>query len=77
MNDQNLEEVTTFKYPGATLCKDATCLAKIRIKIASAMAAMAIKRRSNTINFAASSSCTRLYWHLHPPLGLKDMDPAC
>ena len=25
MNCQNLEEVTSFKYLGATLCKDGTC----------------------------------------------------
>ena len=54
MNDQKLEEVTSFKYLGAILCKDGTCSAEVRIKIASAMAAMArLNRiwRSNTISF--------------------------
>ena len=41
MNGQNLEEVTSFKYLGATLCKHGTCSANIRIRIASAMAATA------------------------------------
>ena len=25
MNDQKMEELTSFKYLGATLCKDSTC----------------------------------------------------
>ena len=41
MNGQKLEEVTSFKYLGATLCKDGTCSAEVGIRIASAMAAMA------------------------------------
>ena len=41
MNDQRLEEVTSFKYLRETLCKAGTCSAEIRIMIASAMAAMA------------------------------------
>ena len=40
MNSQTLEEVTSFKYLEATLCKDGTCSAEVWIKIASAMAAM-------------------------------------
>ena len=38
MNGQKVEEVTSFKYLGATLCKDGTCSAEIHIRIASAMA---------------------------------------
>ena len=38
---QKLEEVTSFKYLGATLCEDGTHSAKVRIRIASATAAMA------------------------------------
>ena len=56
MNGQKLEEVTSFKYQGATLCKDGTCSAEIRIRIASAMAAMARLNgiwRRNTISFAS------------------------
>ena len=29
MNGQKLEEVTSFKYLGATLCKDGTCSAEL------------------------------------------------
>ena len=41
MNGQKLEEGTSFRYLGATLCKDGTCSAEVRIRIAPAMAAMA------------------------------------
>ena len=41
INGQKLEEVTSFQYLGATLYKDGTCSAEVRIRIASAMAAMA------------------------------------
>ena len=41
LNGQKSQEVTSFKYLRATLCKDGTCSAEIRIKIASAMTAMA------------------------------------
>ena len=41
MNDQKLEEVSSFKYLGAVLCKDGTCSAEVGIRIASAMTAMA------------------------------------
>ena len=34
MNGQELEEVTSFKYLGAALCKDGTCSAEIRVRIA-------------------------------------------
>ena len=57
MNGQRLDEVTSFKYLGATLCKDGTCSAEVRIRIASAMAAMAkLSRisRCNTITFAST-----------------------
>ena len=41
MNGEPLEEVTSFKYLGATLSKDGTCTAEVRIRIAIATAAMA------------------------------------
>ena len=41
MNGQKLEEVTSFKYPGATMRKDGTCSAEICIRIAYTMAAVA------------------------------------
>ena len=56
MNGQKLEEVISFKYLGATPCKYGTCSAGVRIRIASAMAAMArLNRiwRCNTISFAS------------------------
>ena len=63
MNSKKLEEVTSFKYLGATLCNDGTC-SEIRIKIASAMAAMARLNgiwQCNAISFA--SKC-KLYTSL-------------
>ena len=70
MNVQKLE-VTSFKYLGATLCKDGTCSAEIRIRVASAMAAMAgLHRiwRVNTISFASKFKLYKVSPHLHPPL---------
>ena len=56
MNGRKLEEVTSFKYLGPTLCEAGTCSAETRIRIASPMAAMAILNRiwrSNTMSFAS------------------------
>ena len=56
MNGQKLQEVTSFKYLGTTLCKDGTCSAKVRTRVASAMAAVArLNRiwRCSTISFAS------------------------
>ena len=53
MNRQTLEEVTSFKNLGATLCKDGTCSAEIRIRIAAAMARLNRIWRCNTISFAS------------------------
>ena len=56
MNGQRLEKMISFKYLGATLCKDGACSAEVRIRIASVMKPMArlnrIWRRS-TISFAS------------------------
>ena len=41
MNGKKLEQVTSFKYLGATLCKDGTCSAEICLRNASAIVAMA------------------------------------
>ena len=38
MNGKKLEEMTSFKNLGATLCKDGTCSAKVCIRISSATA---------------------------------------
>ena len=53
MNGESLQEVTSFKYLGATLSKDGTCTAEIRIRIATATAAMARLSRiwKSNINF--------------------------
>ena len=54
MNGQKLEEVCSFKYLGATLSRDGSCTAEIRIRIGTATSAMArLDRiwRSNSINF--------------------------
>ena len=40
MNGQKLEQVTSFKYIGATLCTDGTCSAEICPRNASAITAM-------------------------------------
>ena len=56
MNGQKLEEVTSFKYLGAALYEDGSCSAEVRIRIASAMAALARLNRvwwCNTISFAS------------------------
>ena len=55
MNGQKLEEETRFKYMGAT-CKDGTCSAKVNIRIALAMEAMARLNKiwqCNTISFTS------------------------
>ena len=46
MNSQKLEEVTSFKYLEATLCKDGTCSAEVPMRNASAMAAVARMNKS-------------------------------
>ena len=78
MNGQKLEEMSSFKYLGATLYKDGTCSAEIRIGIASAMTAMARLnriRRYNTISFASkfklykSIVCCHLYLPVWVPAG--------
>ena len=56
MNVQKLEEVTSFKYLGATLCK--FCKPVVRIMIASAMAAMAAMARLNRIWWCNTISFT-------------------
>ena len=52
-NGQKLEDLTSFKYLGATLCKDDTRSAEIHIRIASAMARLNRIWRCNTISFAS------------------------
>ena len=73
-NGQKLEEVTSFKYLGATLCKNGTCSAEICIRIASAMAAMSRLNKNwwlYSINSQASSSCTSLTSPPASPVAIK------
>ena len=56
VNGQKLEEVTSFKYLGATQCKGGICSSEVHFRIASAMAAMARLNRTglcNTISYAS------------------------
>ena len=52
MTGQKVEEVTSFKYLEATLCKNGTS-AEVFIRIASAMARLNGIWRCNTISFAS------------------------
>ena len=54
MNGQKLEEVSSFKCLGVTLCNDGICSVEILISIASAMAEMA---RLNRIRLCNVTSC--------------------
>ena len=58
MNGQKLEEVTSFKYLGATLCKDGTCSAEVLIRIAIAMARL---KRIWQCNITSLTSQFKLY----------------
>ena len=56
MSGRTLEEVTSFKYLAAALCKDGTCSAEFCIRIAWAVAALARLKRmkwNNTISFTS------------------------
>ena len=55
------EEVTSFKYQGATLYKDSTYSAQILIRIASAMTAMARLNRIWRCNIISFASKFKLY----------------
>ena len=55
-NGQTVQEVTSLKYQGATLYKEGTCSAELRMKIASAMTMIATLNRicrSKTVSFAS------------------------
>ena len=60
-NGQKLEEMTSFKYLEASLCKDGTCSAEVRIRIASAMAALARLNRNWRCNAISFASKFKLY----------------
>ena len=61
INGQKLEEVTSFKYPGATLCKDATCLAEVCTRIAPVMVAKARLNRIWRCNKFSFTNKLKLY----------------
>ena len=61
MNCQKLEGLTTSKYLHATLRKDGTYSAEVRVRIASAMAAMARLNRIWRCNTLSSASKFKLY----------------
>ena len=80
MNGQKLVKVTSFKYPGATLGKDGSCSAEVRIRIASAAAAMArLNRiwRCNTISFASKFNLYKCLATSILLYGCEKMDSAC
>ena len=68
MNGQKLEEVTSFKYLGANLCKDGTSSAEVRIRVASTMAAMARLNRIWRFNTSSFASKFKLYKSLVTPI---------
>jgi exonuclease III len=61
MNGEKLEEVSKFKYLGATLSKDGTSTAEVRIRIATATSAMARLSRLWTSSAISFSTKYRLY----------------
>ena len=54
INGQKLEEKTSFKYLGTTLCKNGTCSAEVHIRIASAITRLNRIWWCNTISFACN-----------------------
>ena len=77
MNGQDLEEVTSFKYLGVTLCKDGTYSAEVHIRFASAMARLNMIWWCNTNSSASKFKLYNSLCHLHSPLRLSNMAPAC
>ena len=61
MNGQNFEEVTSFKYLGATLYKDGTRSAEVRIRIASPVAVIARLNRTGRCNIISFASKFKFY----------------
>ena len=68
MIGQKLEKVTNFKYLGANLCKDGTCSIEVRIRITSAMIAIARLNRIWRCNTIGSVSKFKLYKCLVTPI---------
>ena len=73
VNGQRFEEVTRLKYLRETLCKDGTFSAEVRVRIASAMAAIARLNRiwqCNAISFASNFKLYKSFFYLHSPVRL-------
>ena len=68
MNGQKLEEVTSFKYLGATLCKDGTCSAEVRNRVDR----LNRIQRSNSVSFASKFN---LYMSLVTSIFLSGCQP--
>ncbi|XP_052232178.1 uncharacterized protein LOC127845354 [Dreissena polymorpha] len=64
MNGKKLEEVTSFKYMGATISKDGTSTAEVRIRIAMATEAIARLSRLWTCSYISFPTKYRLYKYL-------------
>ena len=77
MNGQKIEKVTGFKDLGVTLCKDGTYSAEVHIRFASAMARLNMIWWCNTNNSASKFKLYNSLCHLHSPLRLSNMAPAC
>ena len=61
INDQKLEEVTSFQYLGTTLCKDGTCSAELSIRVDSAMVRLNRIWLCKTIGFASKFKLYKFY----------------
>ena len=67
MNGEKLEDVTSFRCLRATLCKNGTCSAEIRIRIASAMAAIVRLKESGGVTPSASQASSSSASLFSPP----------
>ena len=63
MNEEPLEQVDNFKYLGASLSKDGTCTAEVRIRIARATASMTSPRKIWRSNISFKTKF-KLYYSL-------------
>ena len=70
MNGQKLEKESSFKYLGATLCKDGTCSAEVCIRVTSAMARLNRIWQCNTTSFTCK-------FKLHKSLATSTLLYSC
>ena len=80
-NGQKLEEVTNFKRLGAAWCKDGTCSAEVHIRIGNGSNGRNDQTKQDLAvqhhQLCQQAQALRVSCHLHPPLWLSNMDPAC